>query len=192
MRLQRREFLAGSTALAASAALGLHAGSAHGQVSLGEIKIDVVSDGSLTLPGGFIFDPMPKDELLPILEKYGQSAEALTPPCNVTLMRDGTNTVLFDAGSGSGFQASAGLLPDALDAVDVAPEDVTHIVFTHGHPDHLWGVLDDFDDPMFPAARHMMGRAEWDYWINPQTAETIQQSRTTMALGAKREELTSI
>ena len=68
MTLPRRQFLAGGAALTAGAALGLHPGSAHAQVALRDIKIDVVSDGSLTLPGSFIFDPMPKDELLPILK----------------------------------------------------------------------------------------------------------------------------
>ncbi|MDB4185945.1 twin-arginine translocation signal domain-containing protein, partial [bacterium] len=85
MALERRQFLKGGAALTASTAFGLPARLAHAELSLGDIRIDVVSDGSLTLPGGFIFDPMPQDELLPILKKYRQSHEVLTPPCNVTL-----------------------------------------------------------------------------------------------------------
>ncbi len=186
MSVTRRSFLKRAGAGMVAAGVFSQPVWAASELALGSLRIDSLSDGTLTLPPEFVFGPMPQADLAALLPELGVAPGTLTPDCNVTLMRDGTNTVLFDAGSGSGFQASAGLLPDALDAVDVAPEDVTHIVFTHGHPDHLWGVLDDFDDPMFPAARHMMGRAEWDYWINPQTAETIQQSRTTMALGARR------
>ena len=68
----------------------------------------------------------------------------------------------------------------------LAPEDVTHVVFTHCHPDHLWGVLDDFDEPLFYEAQYMMGRAEWDYWWNPETVNEIGEARAAFAVGAKR------
>jgi glyoxylase-like metal-dependent hydrolase (beta-lactamase superfamily II) len=186
MTFQRREFLTGGAALTASAALGLPAHLAFAQLAVGDIQIDVVSDGSLTLPGGFIFDPMPQDELLPILETFGQSPDVLTPPCNVTLMRQGGRTILFDVGSGPDFSPNSGILLDSLDALDVAPEDVTDIVFTHAHPDHLWGLLDDFDDPLFAQASYLIGKTEWDYWMNPNTVNDIGEARASFAVGAKR------
>ena len=186
MKLPRRQFISGATAMGLSATYGLPIRPAHAQVALGDITLDVVSDGSLTLPGGFIFDPMPQEELLTILKRLGQSPETLTPPCNVTLMRRGNRTVLFDAGSGSGFSNNSGILQDSLDAIGVAPDDITDIVFTHAHPDHLWGILDDFDDPLFANANYMMGKVEWDYWMNPNTVDDIQEARASMAVGAKR------
>lgn len=186
MTLARRTFLKGGAALTASAALGLPAHIAHAELSLGDIRIDVVSDGALTLPGSFIFDSMPQDQLIPILARYGQSPEVLTPPCNVTLMRQGPRTILFDVGSGPDFSPNSGILLESLDALDVAPEDVTDIVFTHAHPDHLWGVLDDFDDLLFPEASYRIGKAEWDYWTNPNTVNEIGEARASFAVGAKR------
>ncbi|WP_298863601.1 MBL fold metallo-hydrolase [uncultured Sulfitobacter sp.] len=186
MRLPRRNFMSGAAALGFGAAYGLQLRPAHAQLALGDIKLDVVSDGSLTLPGSFIFEPMPQDELLPILKRLGQSAEVLTPPCNVTLMRQGDRTVLFDAGSGSDFSPNSGILLDSLDALDVSAEDITDIVFTHAHPDHLWGILDDFDDPLFTNAKYMIGKTEWDYWLNPNTVDEIGDARTAFAVGAKR------
>jgi glyoxylase-like metal-dependent hydrolase (beta-lactamase superfamily II) len=32
----------------------------------------------------------------------------------------------------------------------------------------------------------MMGRAEWDYWWNPETVNTIGEARAAFAVGAKR------
>lgn len=55
-----------------------------------------------------------------------------------------------------------------------------HVVFTHCHPDHLWGVLDDFDDVLFPEAVFLMGQGEWDYWYDPDTAASIGSSRAAM------------
>ena len=60
------------------------------------------------------------------------------------------------------------------------------MVFTHAHPDHLWGLLDDFEDPAFPNATYMIGKSEWDYWIDPETVNTIGEARTTFAVGARR------
>ena len=183
MTFTRRHFLS------AGAALPLVAGLprlALAELSLGAATVTTVSDGSLMLPGDFIFGPMPQDELGPILKAHNQSRDQLTPECNLTLFRDGTNTVLFDAGSGPDFMPSAGKLQDSLDAVDVAVDDITHVVFTHAHPDHIWGLLDDFGDPLFTEATYMMGRAEWDYWWDPETVNTIGDARAAFAVGAKR------
>lgn len=185
MKLTRRTLLQSAGASLALAAVPRGAWSAT-TLEFGEMKVQTLLDGHLTLPPDFIFGPMPKDDLAPILDRYGLTGTALTPDCNVTLMQDGTRTVIFDTGSGPAFQASAGKLASALDAAGVAPEDVTHVVFTHCHPDHLWGVLDEFDEPFFYEAEHMMGRAEWDYWFDPDTVNTIQSERTTMAVGARR------
>ena len=183
MTLSRRTFLQGAAALPV---LGAMPRLATANMVLGSATLTTVSDGSLMLPGSFIFDPMPKDELAPILAQYGQDSERLTPECNLALYRDGTNTVLFDVGSGPDFMPTAGTIVDSLDAIGLAPEDVTHVLFTHAHPDHIWGLLDDFDEPLFYEASYMMGRAEWDYWWNPETVNTIGDARAAFAVGAKR------
>lgn len=81
---------------------------------------------------------------------------------------------------------SAGTLPDSLDALGLSPEDITHLVITHGHPDHIWGLLDDFDEPLLPNARILMGRTEFDYWIDPATIDSIGAARQAFAIGAAR------
>ncbi len=154
--------------------------------TVGDYEFLSVSDGNLVLPGGFFFDGLPQDELAKVLADYNLSRDQLEPPCNVTLLRHGDRTVLFDAGSGPAFMPSAGTLLESLDAVGVAASDITHVVFTHAHPDHLWGVLDDFDDPVFANADFMMGRVEWDYWRDPNTVDSIGAARAAFAVGAAR------
>jgi glyoxylase-like metal-dependent hydrolase (beta-lactamase superfamily II) len=155
-------------------------------LALGSFQIDTLSDGNLVLPGDFILGGMPQEEMQAIVAKYGLPTDQLTPPCNVTLLRDGTNTVLFDVGSGPDFQPTAGKVFEALEAMGLTPDDITHVLFTHGHPDHLWGLLDEFDEPVFPNAEYMIGQAEFDYWTDPDTVSTIGEARTTFAVGAAR------
>lgn len=133
-----------------------------------------------------VFGAMPQEELSQLLARYRSDLQTYEPGCNVVLYRDGRNTVLFDAGSGPDFMSTAGQLPDSLAAVNLSPEEVTHVVFTHAHPDHLWGVLDEFDDPFFPKATFLFGRDEWDYWWNPATVDSIGEDRVSFAVGAKR------
>jgi glyoxylase-like metal-dependent hydrolase (beta-lactamase superfamily II) len=47
-------------------------------------------------------------------------------------------------------------------------------------------VLDDFDEPLFRNAAHRMGRIERDYWIDPDTIDTIGEARASFAAGAVR------
>ncbi|MDR5651075.1 MBL fold metallo-hydrolase [Ruixingdingia sedimenti] len=155
-------------------------------LAFGGMRIDTLSDGHLVLPVDFTFGDLAGDEVAALLARHGMPADQMTPPCNVTLLRDGTNTVLFDVGSGPDFMPTAGKLAEALAALDLAPEDVTHVVFTHAHPDHIWGLLDEFDEPLFPAAEHAIGAVEHAYWTDPATVDTIGEARATFAIGAAR------
>lgn len=155
-------------------------------ITVGSAEITSVSDGNLLLPGGMFFDDLPQAELLPILKDAGVARDQVTPPCNLTLFRHQGRLVLFDAGAGPSFMPSAGTILDSLEALDIAAEDITHVVFTHAHPDHIWGVLDDFDDQVFFEAEHMIAQAEWDYWTNPETVDTIGDMRASFAVGAAR------
>jgi len=181
--MTRRSYLA----LTAAAVLMPKAGFSAARVSLGDAELVTLSDGNLTLPPDFIFGPAPQDALAELAPSLGIDLTAqLTPPCNVTLLRSGDRRILFDSGAGPTFQASAGRLMEALDTEGLTPDDITDVIFTHGHPDHLWGVLDDFDEPLFLNASYKMGRAERDYWMDPATIDTIGEARASFAAGASR------
>jgi glyoxylase-like metal-dependent hydrolase (beta-lactamase superfamily II) len=128
-------------------------------LEIGQTRIETLSDGHLVLPRTFVLGDAPQPD---------------------------ADEILASQGSGPDFQPTAGKLSEALDAVGVAPGDVTHLVFTHGHPDHLWGVLDDFGDPLFAEAQHLMGAAEFAYWRDPDTLGGIGAARQAFAVGARR------
>ncbi|MBV0912781.1 MBL fold metallo-hydrolase [Anianabacter salinae] len=182
--MYRRQFLTRS--MAAAGSLVAAPTFAIAELAMGDATLTTVSDGTLLLPRSFTLAGLPEAEAGRILEANGVTGDQLTPPCNVTLYRDGTNTVLFDVGSGDTFMPTAGTLLDSLDAIGVTADDITHVVFTHGHPDHLWGLLDDFGDIAFANAAFHMGQAEWDYWTNPETVNTIDAERQAFAVGAAR------
>lgn len=185
--MHRRLFLQSSIA-AALATYPFFPRQAFARTSLesGGARLDMVSDGNLVIPFDTSLNTLPAEFLAELRNRYDLGTDQMTPPCNLTLLRDGSRTVLFDVGAGFDFMPSAGMLPDTLDALGVAPEDITHLVITHGHPDHVWGLLDDFDEPFLPNAEIMIGRAEWEYWTDPATIDTISPDRQSFAVGAAR------
>jgi len=188
MNITRRMMLSSAAAGLASAALSPRMAWAATEIALGDMQITTLSDGYLTQPADFMFAPMPQEELAAFLASRGMERDApLLPECNLTLVRHEGRVVLFDAGAGPGFMSSVGELPDALSALGVDPGDVTHVVFTHAHADHLWGVLDDFDDLVFPNARHMMGRVEYDFWGEDRVPMAVGALRRIEALGDRME-----
>ncbi|MGR3627716.1 MAG: MBL fold metallo-hydrolase, partial [Sulfitobacter sp.] len=184
MKVNRRTVLAGMGA--AALAHGPLRAFALTSAQIGGYELVSVSDGNLLLPRSFFFEGLPQEELAQVLAPFDLPQDQLAPPCNLTLLRNDDRVILFDAGAGPAFMPSAGSLSESLDAAGVAPEAVTDVVFTHGHPDHLWGVLDDFDDLVFPNARYHMGQVEWDYWRDPATVDTIGAARAAFAVGAAR------
>ena len=177
--LDRRSFLGGAAALPFAPRVAR-------ALELGSAELITISDGSISLPTSLPGN-VPADELAELASRFGLE-EGATParPLNVTLWRNGDRTVLIDAGSGAQFLPSAGELYDNLDAAGVALEDITDVVFTHGHPDHLWGILDDFDEIAFPEAALHIGQAEADYWMDPATVDSLPEARQMFAVGAVR------
>ena len=178
MRITRRAFGVG-------AAVSLVAGKSVARATVGSGTLITVSDGHLVLPVDFAQGALSEADRPAAREIAGITGETIETPCNLTLFQNGDRTILFDAGSGANFMPSAGQILDSLEAAGVAPEDVTDVVFTHAHPDHIWGVLDDFDEPVFYEAVHHIGKDEADYWLNPATVDEIGEARASFAVGAK-------
>ncbi len=184
MTLNRRKFLKNSALGTLSLAIPSMTLS---QIDLGSVTISTISDGTITLPGSLSFDPgMPSSELEVILTDFDLSKDELTRECNLTLYESGTRKVLFDAGAGVDFLSGMGNIIDSLEEIDLSTDEITDVVFTHAHPDHIWGVLDDFDDLTFQNANYHMGRTEWEYWFDPETVNKVREDRVAMAVGAKR------
>lgn len=177
--LDRRKFLGGAAAFPLLTRVAR-------ATPVGSAELITVSDGALVLPTG-LPEGVPAEELSALAERFGLEDGATTPrPLNVTLWRNGDRLVLVDAGSGSQFLPTAGELYDNLDAAGIALDEITDVVFTHGHPDHLWGILDDFDEIAFPNAALHIGQAEADYWMDPSTVDSLPEAFQMFAVGASR------
>lgn len=186
--LNRRQFL--QSTLAALAASGLPASVCANEgvrtIELGNSQLMLLSDGHMQLPLSFILpDSIAQSERAALMEQYQLDTESVRQPCTITLWKTQDRTILFDAGGGTLFMPTLGNLIDALASVDVQPADITDVVFTHAHPDHLWGLIDDFDELTFPEANYYMNSMEWDYWRANDTMDKTPEARKTFVVGAQ-------
>jgi len=185
--LDRRHFLAASASLAALSAVGAAgAATAPHRFTHGAFEISVVSDGHLVLPTAALAGDAPAEARAAALKAASQSGDQYNSPTNCTLIRAGRELILVDAGSGAHFMPTAGKLVENLEAAGIGRDAVTQIVFTHGHPDHLWGLVDDLDDLAFPKARYVVAAAEWDFWHGPNAERGLPSERAGFVTGARR------
>ncbi|PWJ84473.1 glyoxylase-like metal-dependent hydrolase (beta-lactamase superfamily II) [Pseudaminobacter salicylatoxidans] len=183
----RRAFLQAGLGVAAALALPefVRPGHSSGRLEIGDGEILTFTDGTLTLPVASTFPDVAKQELDELLAANGMAADMLTPDCNVTILRRGDKLVIFDVGAGSNFLSTTGKLLENLAAADIDPADVTDVVLTHAHPDHLWGVTDDFDELVFSNASYHIGQVEWDFWSSSDALSAMPEDRQTFVVGAQ-------
>ena len=183
--LSRRNLLKGLGVGALGAGAGLYGTArAHNQASapvpgilglertqVGEVEITVIKDTALELPSSAF--SAPEGAVAELLGSYNLPTETFAASANVLLLRSGGELTLIDAGNG-------GNLLQTLEAINIAPADIGHVVLTHWHGDHITGVSTD-GTLNFPNAAHHFPRLDWEF-LQAQAAsdENIQGSLTTL------------
>jgi glyoxylase-like metal-dependent hydrolase (beta-lactamase superfamily II) len=165
--------------------VGLGAGRA-AHLQAGRLRSHVVSDGYLSFPALAIAPDAPPEELKALLQAAGQlEGENATPAANAVLIRSGSDLILFDTGSGPRSQPTAGKLPDSLAAAGVEPGQITKVVFTHGHLDHIGGTLAEGGALRYPNASYFAAAAEWDFWMDPELFAKMPKEMHGFITGAQ-------
>lgn len=198
--LGRREFLKAGGVGAAALGSGLLAGpaSAKGKksgeqvpgiyrFSLGTFEVTIISDGNLVIPAAFMAANVPDAERNAFLKSYYLDTGQHISHLNLCLINTGKQLVMIDTGAGTEFQPSAGRVVANLEAAGYTPDQIDQIIITHGHPDHIWGIIDTFEEaPRFPHAEYTIHKAEWDFWMSENAADRLAEGFKGFAIGAKK------
>ena len=186
--VDRRKFLAAAAGLIAAGLLPKSVLALAGPHSFkhGAVDVTVVSDGHLVLPTGVFGPDAPPEALKAILAAAGATGSEIQVPANVTLIKSGSDLILFDNGSGTEFQPSAGKLVENLKLAGIDPAAITKMVFTHAHPDHIWATVNSGGSLNFPNAAYYCAAAEWDFWMGKDILTQMPKEMHPFVLGAQK------
>ncbi len=179
--LTRRAMLGSAAALASAPLVGLGSWEARAaaplmglkkqsweRFKLGAFELTMISDSDAFIDGPYPIiganasaaevEKLMRDNMLP--------PKTYQPGFTPMLVNTGKEIVLFDTGNGtSGFikRPQGGWLAQQLGPAGFKPEDIDVVVLSHGHIDHVAGVMEG-DKPLFPNARYVIAGIEYDFW----------------------------
>ena len=133
--------------------------------SVGEIQCIAISDGTFSYPTDWFFSNVPQEQLEGSLRAHDLPSNQVVSPYTCLLVKVGKHRVLIDTGA-DGLAPTTGELLKNLSAEGITPEEITTVILTHAHPDHIGGVLDANGKAAFPNARYVMSKAEWGFWTS--------------------------
>jgi glyoxylase-like metal-dependent hydrolase (beta-lactamase superfamily II) len=121
------------------------------------------------------------EEVRALAEANNIDTQRFEHPNVPTLVNTGKELVLFDTGNGAlprEYEQLSKRLPPGqtvarLKELGHSPEDIDVVVLTHGHPDHIGGLVEG-GKPVFPNARYVFGAAEFDFW---KKGENVREAR---------------
>jgi glyoxylase-like metal-dependent hydrolase (beta-lactamase superfamily II) len=192
--MSRRGILASA---AVAAAFGLHGkklafvGPAHAEAPLepvngvykykvGSIEVTAVYDGIWRKPHDptFIKNASVEDTK-EALAKAGLTTEFMPIPLTVVVLKIGDKYVMIDSGSGVGqWQANATNLPSNMKAAGIDRSQISTILVSHFHPDHVWGLMEKGTNAaVFPNAELIVNSTEYKWWTEPGRVEKLPEGR---------------
>lgn len=157
---------------------------------IGALDAYALKDGSLSVPnnGEVLAIGEPKADVDALLTANGLPTDTLGLSIQPLLVRMGERTVLFDTGAG-GQMGTEGKLLTSLTAAGVQPAQVTDILISHAHGDHVGGLVNGQGQLVFANATIRMTADEWDALKADPTMAALVTAMTpkvqTFAAGAE-------
>lgn len=117
------------------------------------------------------------DDTKAALNKAGVADAFVPVSFTVTVVRVGGRTIMFDSSTGAQMAPTAGLLVKKnLAAAGIQPGDISTIVVTHYHGDHIWGLMaKDTNAQLYPNAEIIVPEAEHKHWTAPELIEKVPE-----------------
>jgi glyoxylase-like metal-dependent hydrolase (beta-lactamase superfamily II) len=146
---------------------------------IGDFQATVISDGYGQIPIVPILAMNTSEaELAPVLKaNFMQPVIQITN--NILVVDTGRERILVDSGFGEKLGPSFGKFPGLkanLRRAGIAPESIDLVVTTHGHLDHIGGLLTKAGAPTFPKAQYAFVDTEWNYWTGSRYESEINSS----------------
>ncbi len=135
---------------------------------LGQLDLVVITDGVINIESiQPMFTPsIEKDDLISFFTNKMLQQDKMELAGNILFITNGEKNILIDTGSGVMLSPSTGKLIENLRNLGISPQEITDIVFTHAHPDHIGGVIDKEGMLFFQNAQYYISETEYNFWMS--------------------------
>jgi glyoxylase-like metal-dependent hydrolase (beta-lactamase superfamily II) len=135
-------------------------------VRVGSIEISPVTDGTGAIPPDMLFTAT-EEEWLPHRRFLDENGMVPMEIGGFLIRGAGDRVALVDLGLGAlGLGLGMGHFMESLEALGVSKTEVTDVLFTHLHLDHIgWAVTGGA--PAFENATYRCSSADWEYFVEP-------------------------
>jgi glyoxylase-like metal-dependent hydrolase (beta-lactamase superfamily II) len=146
---------------------------------IGDFQATVISDGSGQIPiRPILAMNVSEAELAPVLKaNFMQPVIQITN--NILVVDTGRERILVDTGFGEKLGPSYGSFPELeanLRRAGIAPESIDLVVTSHGHLDHIGGLVTKSGALAFPKAQFVFVDTEWNYWTGSRYESEVNSS----------------
>ncbi|GMH36753.1 hypothetical protein BSKO_04626 [Bryopsis sp. KO-2023] len=131
---------------------------------IGDFNATILSDGSTAWDSSTLFPGTPFQAVEEAFRANFLPTDAIQFYYNVLHVDTGDKQILFDCGSGVNFGDATGKLLESMQAAGLDPNDVDDIILSHGHVDHLGGIVKPDGSFTFANAKYHISRQEQEYW----------------------------
>lgn len=157
-------------------------GLTHFRFKVGDIEITQIFDGENLAPHqeGFIRNAN-VEQTKAALRAANLPDDALPLSYTVTIARIGGKYVMFDSGNPPATLPKTGRLLENMKAAGIEKKDISTIVITHFHPDHIFGLYGQGNEQAWPDVEIVMPSAEYHFWTDPGKTAPLPESRQGLA-----------
>lgn len=134
---------------------------------VGDRTVAALLDGALRIEPAML-QGIDAGEYAKIVEAAFRDPETYRSPVNAFVIEGDDGLILVDAGTGDAMGPGFGRVLANLEAAGHAPEDVTTLLVTHLHPDHIGGALRG-GEAVFPNAEAVVSAADLAFWTDSAT-----------------------
>lgn len=131
---------------------------------VGDIEVTALLDGTMALPESFVYGYDEATARASTALAYRKFTPGMiTIPVNGYVIKIGGKLTLVDAGAPSLLGDAVGGLTRNLQAAGLKVEDISSVLFTHFHPDHIGTLLNASGAKTFENAGLVCSEAEWAF-----------------------------
>jgi glyoxylase-like metal-dependent hydrolase (beta-lactamase superfamily II) len=117
----------------------------------------IIKDGGGPRTAASFLSDVPQTTLEQVAHEHDLDPNRLDFSINILLVNTGSDIILIDTGLGHSD------LPNQFKPMGVDAAAIDVVIITHGHFDHIGGILNSAGEFVYPNARYVIAKTEWEY-----------------------------